>query len=147
MAFILSQLLKKKTPDWNSVVWTEDKFLQTSAEMKVRVIESESIKAKGEYVIYKNVSFIVLRPKLPLQLRLWVGLHELGHHLLHFPVNHKFSKSVTRKFDREANFFAAIALLPTFVVENKTLGEIIDEYNYPKILTTIRKEIYDAYKM
>lgn len=145
MSFILSQILKKKVPDWNKIIWNDDKFAITCEEAKVRVVEDETLKHKGEYTIYKDVPFIALRKGLKPPMRLWVGMHELGHHLLHFPVNHRFSKGIFRRMDREANFFAAIALIPTWMVESKTLGEIVEEYNYPKELIIIRKEIYEAY--
>lgn len=147
MSFILSQILTKKVPDWNKTVWTEDKFSQECVRHKVRIVEDENLKVKGEYTVYKDVSFIALRPKLKNNIKLWVIAHEFGHHLLHYPVTHKFSRSIFIRMDREANFFAAIALIPSSLVTTKTLGEIMEEYNYPKELIIIRKEIWDVYKI
>lgn len=126
---------------------TDDDLSALCEREKVEIAENGSFKFKGEYVIYDAIPFILLRPDLKREMKLWVGLHEFGHHLLHYPVNHRFSKGIVRKMDREANFFAAIALMPTWLIASKTLGEIIEEYNYPKQLIRIRKEIYDTYKI
>lgn len=147
MSFILSQILKRKVPDWNERILNDDDFYLTCERSAVNVIENENLKCKGEYTIYKNVSFIVLKKGLKPEMLRWVGFHELGHHLLHYPVNHRFSKSLYRRMDREANYFAAIALIPTRVVEVQSFDEIVNEYNYPAELITIRKEIYDTYRI
>ncbi|MBS1793373.1 MAG: ImmA/IrrE family metallo-endopeptidase [Acidobacteria bacterium] len=147
MSFILAQILKKKVPGWCEKVFIEDEVLQICQHWKVRPFKDETIKAKGEYTIHEKQAFILYRPGLKREIFVWVLLHELGHHLLHAPVSHKFSRSIYRRMDREANFFAAIALMPTWLVESKTWGEIIEEYNYPLELIKIRKEIYDTFKI
>lgn len=147
MSFILSQILTRKVSTWNERVHTEDDLFWLCEREQVRLLTDETIKAKGEYTVYENVSFILFRPKLKREIKLWVGMHELGHHLLHYPVSHKFSKSIFRRMDREANFFAAIALIPTHIVKSRNIGEIAEDYNYPKDLIKIRKEIYEQYKI
>jgi Zn-dependent peptidase ImmA (M78 family) len=145
MSFILSQILKKKIPEWNEIVFTEDDVLRICDAQKVRPFKDITIKAKGEYTIHEGRPFILYKPNLKRNEFPWIILHELGHHLLHYPVSHKFSKGIYRRMDREANFFAAIALIPTWLVQSMTWGEIMEEYNYPKELIIIRKEIYEAY--
>ena len=147
MAFIISQLIKKKLPEWNTRVFDADDLDRLTQSMKLPIIESATAKAKGEYLIIEKLPVILLKPKLKSAEKLWVCYHELGHHLLHYPVSHKFSKSFQRRMDGEANFFAAVALIPTYLVESKTLGEIMEEYNYPKELISIRKVIYENYKI
>lgn len=147
MAYILEQIIKKKLQNWNGRVFSLDDFYAVCARENVRVMESNLFKHKGEYSIHEGIAFILLQAKLKREEKLWIAFHELGHHLLHYPVNHKFSKSIIRRMDREANFFAAIALIPTRLVKSKTLGEIMEEYNYPKELILIRKEIFDVYKI
>lgn len=147
MAFILSQIIKKRIPEWNERVFGADDIDLLSQKFKVPVIESDEAKSKGEYLLIENVPLILIKPKLKRTEKLWVSFHEMGHHLLHYPVPHKFSKSLERRMDREANFFAAIALIPTCLVESKTLGEIMEEYDYSKALIMLRKEIYDNYKI
>lgn len=147
MAFILSQIIKKKLPEWNAKIFNEEDIYQMSDKMRLPIIENKIAKAKGEYLIIDDNPMIILKPKLKTGDRIWVLFHEFGHHLLHYPVPHKFSKGLQRRMDREANFFAVIALIPTPLVESKTLGEIMEEYGYPKDLILIRKEIYEAYKI
>lgn len=128
-------------------MWTDDVLSLASVQHNVRLKEFEKHKYKGEYTIYNDQPFILLRKELKNPFKLWVGLHEFGHHLLHYPVNHHFSVGTTHRMDREANFFAAIALMPTYIVKSKTFGEILEEYNYPLLIIKIRKEIHEAYKI
>lgn len=147
MSFILSQIIRKKLSEWNSRVLTEDNFYTICQTEKVRIFEEDFFKYKGEYLIQDGKSLILLQKKLSREEKLWVGFHELGHHLLHYPVPHRFSKSLYRKMDKEANYFAAIALMPTEIIKIKTFAEILEDYNYPKGLIIVRKEIYDNYKI
>lgn len=146
MSFILLNILKKKIDYFNKRIFTEDDFFKICEDTKCTVIES-TIKSKGEYLIYRNQAFIIFKNGLSSSLRLWVGLHELGHHLLHYPVNHKFSRGTIGRLDREANFFAAIALMPTTLIQQKTLDEIVEDYNYPREIIWIRKDIWDNFKI
>jgi Zn-dependent peptidase ImmA (M78 family) len=131
MAFILSQLIKRKLPEWNERVLSGDDLDKYVEAFRVPMIEDDAAKAKGEYLLIEGQPIIILKPNLKQMEKLWVGFHELGHHLLHYPVPHRFSKGCWRRKDREANFFAAIALLPTKLVESLTLAEIVEEYGYP----------------
>ena len=146
MSFILSSLARKKIVGWNYRVFTEDDFYNICGKEKIRITESP-IKSRGEYVIYKNVSFIILRTNLKSTWRTWVCWHELAHHFLHSPGHYLFNHSTARKVDFEANFVSSVALIPTKLVENLTLSEIAEEYNYPLRLIDFRKQIYDYYKI
>lgn len=141
MSFVLASILKKKIPYWNEIPFTEDLFYQACKETAVAVIDAD-IRSKGEYAILRSKSFIVLRHGLTGPLRLWVGLHELGHHLLHAPVTHRFSRGTVRRMDREANFFAAIAMIPSRLVERSVTNVDLD---HPRGLIEIRKEIVTAF--
>lgn len=147
MSFILSQILTRKIPEWNRRIFTDDDLYLIGERERLAIVEDENLKCKGEYGIYKGKPFIALKKQLKPTLKLWVGFHEVGHHLLHYPVNHRFSRSTVRRMDREANFFAAIAMMPTLLVTTETYGEIIEDYNYPQQLIDIRKEIWEAYRI
>lgn len=147
MSFILYRILKKRIPEWNEKVFTEGDFERLCEAEFVRVIETNVLRSKGEYISQHGFAFILIRQGLPRIQKLWVGLHELGHHLMHYPVPHRFSRSIVRRMDREANYFAAIALIPTDLLRQSTIGEIAGEHNYPNELLLIRKEIYDAFKI
>lgn len=145
MSLMLSQIIKKKLPEWNERVLSEDDFNNICARLGVRVMESDFFSRKGEYVIHDKIPFILLKKSLKRPEKIWVAFHELGHHLLHAPVGHKFSMGTVGKMDRQAQFFAAIALMPSSLVLTKTFGEIADEYNYHTQLLNIRKDICDAF--
>jgi len=147
MSFILYRILKKRIPEWNEKVFTEGDFERLCEAELVRVIETDVLRSKGEYISQHGFAFILIRQGLPKIQKLWVGLHELGHHLMHYPVPHRFSKGIVRRMDREANYFAAIALMPTQMILQTSFSEIAEETGYSKELLLIRKEIYDAYKI
>lgn len=156
MSSILESIIKKKVSSWNEIVFTEDYLFNLCKIHQVRHFEDEEMKGKGEYTKYDNTWFVVVNKKLTRPMKLWVGLHELGHHLLHYPIPHRFSKGTRRKMDRQANFFAAVALIPTFLIQENSMGDgtvdtalslIAVEFNYPKGLTKIRKEIWETYRI
>ena len=156
MPSILESIIKKKISLWNEIVFTEDVLLKLCTIHNARHYEDEEIKGKGEYTNYDGVWFVVINKNLDRRMKLWVGLHEFGHHLLHYPVPHKFSKGTKRKMDRQANFFAAVAQIPTFLIKENliigttvdaALGMIAEEFNYHKDLIKIRKEIWENYQI
>lgn len=147
MSYILTSIIQKKIPFWNERVFTEDDLLNLCQIHHARHYEDEEMKGKGEYTIHKGVCFVVVNKNLKSPEKLWVGLHELGHHLIHYPVPHRFSKGTKRRMDREANFFAAIALIPTSLIQDKSWCEIMEEYNYPRELIEIRQDIFDGYRI
>lgn len=151
MSYILSQIIKKRLPDWNDRTFSAADLEWLCPQIKVRIVERDEFKPRGEYKVEerngKNYSFILIKKKLHIKEKLWIAYHEIGHHLLHHPVPHKFSKSLVKKMDREANYFAAIALMPTKLIAEMSFSEIRETYGYPKKLIDIRKEIYEAYKI
>jgi Zn-dependent peptidase ImmA (M78 family) len=140
MSHILSQIIKKKLPEWNERIFAYDNLQPLCRGSGVGLIEAP-IRAKGEYTSHDGVPIIILKRGLAQKMRLWVGLHELGHHLLHYPSAHSFSKGIYSKVDREANFFAAIAMMPTELCRTATPAEIAAEYDYPPEIIQIRLEI------
>lgn len=146
MSYILSQIAKKKIPKWNEKVLDMEDFETLCEAEEVRVLET-SAKHKGEYCIYRNQPFILLKKNLKPNLKTWIAWHELAHHFLHYPATHHFSRSTFRRMDREANFVAAIALMPSSLVKNLTMAEIIGDYEYPIALVEIRKEIFEEFKL
>jgi Zn-dependent peptidase ImmA (M78 family) len=145
MSVILTSLIQKRFPEWNQLVCDEETARRICRAERVRIREAK-IRARGEYLIYKKSPFIVLKENLPREWRAWVIWHELAHHWLHYPGNYRFHKDVVRKLDFEANFVAAISLIPTFLLENRTVDEIIAEYNYPKELKPVREFIAEYYR-
>jgi Zn-dependent peptidase ImmA (M78 family) len=147
MAFILTSIIQKKEPRWNREIYLYDEMPAFCKRHRARYFEDETLKIRGEYTIYKNQPFIIVKKKLGCEMKAWIALHEGGHHLLHAPTPHKFSTSLLNRMDREANFFAALALIPTWLYMSKTPGEIVEEYNYPWELMKIRAAIWEAYQI
>jgi Zn-dependent peptidase ImmA (M78 family) len=140
MSQILCSLISKKLPDWNTRVFTEDDALTICRAEGVCVSEQD-IRSRGEYLMYKDAPFIVVKRALRRNWRAWVIWHELGHHWLHYPGPHAFSRHTRRKMDWQANFVAAIALIPTVLWESSTPADIMVEYGYPKELLKLRAAI------
>jgi Zn-dependent peptidase ImmA (M78 family) len=146
MSYILSNLAQKTIEGWNKRPLSFEDGEMLCHQLGVRLL-FENIKSRGEYMPYKKIPFIILRKNLKQKWWAWVLWHEIAHHLLHYPGNYLFSRSTVRKIDFEANFIAAIALLPTAVIQQLTAAEIIAEYGYPEELIRVRKLIYDFYKI
>lgn len=78
---------------------------------------------KGFYLVMNGIPFIAIDRDLPEETQRIVCAHELGHHLLHheeasrgFFNDYELYRMETR-FERDANLFAALLLLPDRVVE------------------------------
>lgn len=140
MSYILSQILKKKVPEWNDEVLTEASFYRICERLRVGIVETDT-RASGEYTVHAGRPIIILSSRIKQQMRAWVMFHELGHHLLHYPATHRFSKSIFSRIDRESNFFAAIALMPTRIITGKSKAEIRADFAYPQEIIEIRYEI------
>lgn len=142
MSVILTSLVRKQLPDWNVRVFNEEDALTICRAGKVRVTEQQ-IRSRGEYLIYKEIPFIILKTGLKSNWRAWILWHELGHHWLHYPGSHAFSRHTRRKMDWQANYVAALALVPTVLWESASPAEIMADYGYPKELLKLRGVIYD----
>ena len=146
MSLILASLAEKKIEDWNLYPKTFEDGEKFARQMDIRLIYDE-IKSRGEYTVYKKISFIVLKKNLNARWRSWVLWHEIGHHLLHYPGTYLFTPSAARKVDFEANFVSAIALLPTNLFTIMTHSEIMAEFGYTKKLVEFRQKIWDHFKI
>ncbi|MCB1026126.1 MAG: ImmA/IrrE family metallo-endopeptidase [Acidobacteria bacterium] len=105
----------------------------------ITFVEYKDHPDKGELAVHSDRSWIVLRAGLEPGERRWIAFHELGHYFLHV-ASHKFSRGTRGKMDREANFFATIALLPTNLL--KADAESYSDGYYPKEFVKIRFEIF-----
>ncbi len=145
---LLTPTILKFLPDWNTKIHTEVDAADFCASNGIISIETDLINDSGEYRIYREKPFILINKFLEARNRAWVYFHEIGHYILHPTTCAKFSDAVTkRKIEREAHFVAAVALLPTFILETKTLCEIQEEFGYPRKMILLRKYIFDTYKI
>ncbi len=135
----------KAFPFWNKRTVTEQDLQNYCKRNGIHIAEGK-IDVPGLYVINEGVPFIVIDPDLKGFMRAWVLLHELAHHLLHAPSMQLFDKRFETKADREANFIAAVALLPCAVLETKNFADLLEE-GYPAELLWLRKEIYEQFRI
>lgn len=139
----LNSLADKKLTGWNERVFTERDALDYCQRNKIYIVESVG-EPYGRIAFYKGYTFILLNPLLESAARTWVLFHEIGHYILHAPQAARFSPLVRRKSDREANYIAAVAMMPKCVIEGKTFSEIQAEYGYPLELLQIRNQIVES---
>lgn len=125
---------------WNQKVLTEAHALAFCDESGVRLLQHASVEY-GRYVFYKRLHFIIINPCLAAGMRLWVLWHEIAHFLYHSPQTENFSALMLRRQDHEANWFAAVAMMPKPLIAGKTIDEVVYEFGYPKEIVQIRYDI------
>lgn len=78
---------------------------------------------KGFYLVLNEIPFIAIDRDLPEELQRIVCAHELGHHLLHREAasrgvfNDYELYRMENRFERDANLFASLLLIPERAVE------------------------------
>ncbi len=84
---------------------------------------------KGFSLILNDIPFIAIDKELPEPLKRIVCAHELGHHVLHHPAMEQVTFNdydlyrMENRYEREANLFASLLLLPDGVMEELCLPE------------------------
>lgn len=142
MSAILTSLITKRLPEWNTRVFGMHDFELICSAENIVFVEGIDHRHRGEFLPYAGHNMIILRSGLDEGERRWVAFHELGHYYLHSAAHH-FSRSERRRMDREANVFAAVALIPTHLLR---LDEqlVLDGY-YPEEFIKIRFNILKEY--
>lgn len=144
---MLSKLVKKFLPEWNTKIHSELDGLMFCEEKGIITCETNLINDVGEYRFYRDHHFIFTRNDIEQNQRAWVLWHEIGHFILHPVEAARFTDNVlARKVETEAHIVAAVALMPYSLIKEKTLQEIKEEFNYPTRLILLRKWIYDTRK-
>lgn len=146
MSLILSQLIKKKLGSWNTRPHTLEDFYEI-CDVKGVEVEEQNIRKRGEYFVFDNVPRIIISSQMKDPMKHWIAFHELGHHLLHYPIPHSFSKGTVRKMDFEANFFASIALIPTSIVRELSTNELAGEHDFHRELVDIRIKYFEGWRI
>lgn len=142
MSTILTSIIRKRLPDWNARVFGMKDFEKICSAERIIFVEGIGRKHKGEFIPFENRNMIILRAGLEEGERRWVAFHELGHYFLH-EAAHTFSRSAQRRMDREANIFAAVALLPINLLKSED-QMVLDGY-YPQEFIKMRFEILKEY--
>lgn len=141
----ITRLVSKYFPDLNKRIHYERDALDFCDRHGVIIHETTNINDLGEYRMYKGQPFILLHKFTNSRYRVWVLFHEITHYILHPTSIAQFSDEVTkRKIEKEANFIAALLMMPKPFIARKTLIEIQDELACARKLVLIRKEIADT---
>ena len=127
---------------WNQKAHTERDAYAFCKANKVHIVEDPQT-SHGMFVKYRGYDFILITPGLTQMMRTWILWHEIGHYLLHEPAIANFSRHYARRSEREANFIAAVALIPRALLHNRSQGELV-EMDFPLKLIDIRHRVYDA---
>lgn len=137
----ISHVATGRLKGWGSRALTENDAIEFCRLHRIFIVHDRR-QAFGQLRYYKGYSFILINPDLPGSMWIWVLFHEIAHFLLHYPETSKFSKSMKRKNDREANYVAAIALMPKSLLVGRTVDEIVYELGVHPDLVKIREEIF-----
>ena len=142
------RIAKSAFPQWNKKIIGRPELREYCRKSKVVILEHPT-EFLGEYTIFEKRDCIILDPNLKGEKKTWVFAHETGHQLFHHPYEQQFGYKQNlfkEKLDFEADFFGCVAMVPTKLLRAKTLGELIEEYDYPEEMLWIRKEIHERYK-
>ncbi|HEY8562830.1 MAG TPA: ImmA/IrrE family metallo-endopeptidase [Pyrinomonadaceae bacterium] len=136
----------KFLPDWNKRIHTELDAIKFCDRHKIILHETEAIDDLGEYRFYRNRHCILIHKYIENNYRPWVLWHEIAHFILHPTTAASFCDNQTKhKIEKEAHFVAALSLMPTYIVELKTVRELQYDFGYPKRFIFLRKEVHDLY--
>jgi Zn-dependent peptidase ImmA (M78 family) len=147
MIFLLS---KFEHLGWNRRAFTEEDISRICRREKIELVEYPLSGSPGSYMRVGGRSVIAVDSRLRGVRRLYVLLHELGHHLLHVPpdatVAYFFQLKPDSKQEHEAEVFAAVALLPEPLLRRLLAeGSDFDEAGFTKDVVEFRLKVLDLY--
>ncbi len=137
---------------WNKRPLNTQDFYRICRRERVRVHELP-LRVAGFYMVIKGKPHIYLNNRLRGLAWLQAAFHELGHHLLHAPVPgsstaaYFYQLTPNTKEEKQAEAFAAVALIPELLLRKNSTWELQEEYGYPSELLWLRREIYERYKV
>jgi Zn-dependent peptidase ImmA (M78 family) len=115
---------------WNQRPLGEDDFYHLCRRFKVTVVEMP-LRTNGFYYCVRRRHFIAVDSKLSQVKKLLVMFHEFAHFLMHSPDTNTTASfhgvgQKTRK-ELEADTFALCALIPRAWIEERDIGELIED--------------------
>jgi Zn-dependent peptidase ImmA (M78 family) len=130
---------------WNEKELNESDFHHLCKRHKIKVVEMP-LRVSGFYYSVLGRHYIAINSRLKHPKKLFVMFHEFAHYLMHAPdlgVTASFHGvgRKTRK-ETEADVFAACALIPRAMIENRSAQELVEEDGLPESLVSARMEIY-----
>lgn len=144
----ITEAVSKHFPQLNKRRHVERDAYEFCERNGIIVHETLLINDLGEYRMHKGVPFILLNKFITDRYRTWVLFHEIAHYILHPTEISNFSDEVTkRKAEKQANFVAALLMMPKPFIRKKTLAEIQDELGCARKIILYRKDICDNQRM
>ncbi len=131
-------------PEWNIRVFTEDDLHYYCDQAGIEIIE-RPLEQPGTLIPRDDGKLqLFLNSEMRGAERLFVALHELGHHFLHSP-GIQFFLGWDQLSETEADIFAACAMIPITVLKNYWPSEVAELYGYPSGLVDLRWEIWERW--
>ena len=139
--------IKKLHIGWNQRPLGENDFYDLCRKFKVTVVEMP-LRTNGFYYCVKRRHFIAVDSKLTHLKKLLVMFHEFAHFLMHSPDTNTTASfhglgQKTRK-ELEADTFALCALIPKSWIEEREIGELVDE-GYSTEMLLERARIFEQF--
>lgn len=133
----VQQISHTRIDGWNQRQLTEADAMAFCKAHSLYVVDDRRL-AHGKLIQnFRSYNFLLINPELEGVMRTWVLWHEIAHFLLHEPPTTHFSPSTKRKQEREANYIAAVAILPRPYIEGRSIVEL-EAAGYPIDLLKIR---------
>lgn len=115
------------------------------------IVVREPRKWDGAYFRRQDRDIIYVKSTLQGTAKTFVEFHELAHYWLHDPdisliQFFQHSSLIISKAEREASMVSAVAIIPTFCVENFSRNELLEMYQL-KDLVNFRLQIYRQYRI
>jgi hypothetical protein len=129
---------------WNRRVLTLDEFYEACAHERIRVIDDAVLPRRrpGSFFYRRCHPFIALDYRLRGPMRNLVAWHEFGHALLHCTGFYGHSA----KSEFEARIISYVALIPLFLLDSYSNGEIAEMFRYKREWVDERDRIWKAYR-
>jgi len=130
---------------WNERPLTETDFHRLCRKYKIKV-EEMPLSAGGFYYRLLGKDFIAIDSKLSHPKKLFVMFHEFAHFLMHAPGHnatanfHGVGKQT--RYEREADAFALVALIPRAWLETRTPDELIADEGITAAMLRERVELF-----
>ena len=147
MQFIREKVARLKI-EWNERPLNEADFYRLCKRFKIKVQEMP-LTTGGFYYRVAGKDYIAVDSRLNPPKKLIVLFHELGHYLFHTPetgatANFHGVGRRTRK-EVEADVFALCAVIPTSLIEDGRVEEMIDEGGFTPEMVEERRQIFIRY--
>jgi Zn-dependent peptidase ImmA (M78 family) len=139
-------LLRQHTPpEWNVRVLTEDDFWQQCDQAGI-LVQEIPLEQPGLFIFRNDQPQIFINDELRGAERTFVCFHELAHYWLH-PSRIQFFQGLEETVEVEADVVAICAMIPFTVLMHYWPGEIVELYGYPPSMVTLRREVFDRWRI